>query len=254
MTKRPVLILGGGSDIGLAIARRFAAESYPIQLAARRPDELEPERADIALRHGVEVTLHRFDALEIEQIEAFFDNLPDTPGVVVCAVGLLGDQAEAEGNPRHARLVAETNFIGPMCALECAAARLAKLNEETAIIGISSVAGDRGRAVNYWYGASKAALTAALSGMGQCYAGSKLHVMTVKPGFVATKMTAGLDLPGALVADPAKLANLVYASFLKKTYTVTPLIWRLIMLIIKNIPEGIFRKFKRNSKHRVAQL
>ena len=71
MIKRPVLILGGSSDIGLAIAHRFAAEGYPIQLAARSLDELEPEKSNFSLRHNVEVTLHRFDVLEIDRIDAF---------------------------------------------------------------------------------------------------------------------------------------------------------------------------------------
>jgi decaprenylphospho-beta-D-erythro-pentofuranosid-2-ulose 2-reductase len=244
-TKRPVLILGGGSDIGLAIARRFAAAGYPIQLAARRLDELVPERSDIALRHEVEVTSHHFDALEIDAVEAFFDALPEVPCIVVCAIGLLGDQAEAEREPRQAQLLAATNFIGPTIALEAAARRLALLDEATVIIGISSVAGDRGRATNYWYGASKAAFTTALSGLRQKYSGSKLHVMTVKPGFVASKMTVHLELPKVLTLDPSRLANLIYVSFLKRNYTVTPLIWSLIMFIIRNVPERIFGRLRR---------
>jgi hypothetical protein len=243
--KRPVLILGGGSDIGLAIARRFAAAGYPIQLAARRIDELEPERSDITLRHEVQVTVHHFDALEIDAFEAFFDDLPEMPGIVVCAIGLLGDQAEAERNPGLAQLLAATNFIGPAIALETAARRLALLDERTAIIGISSVAGDRGRATNYWYGASKAAFTTALSGLRQKYSGGKLHVMTVKPGFVASKMTAHMDLPSVLTLTPAKLASKIFAGLLKRNHTVTPLAWCAIMLIIRNVPEKIFGRLNK---------
>ena len=244
MTKRPVLILGGSSDIGLAIARRFAAEGYPIQLAARRPDELEAEKSNIFLRHNVEVTLHRFDALEIDRIEAFYDGLPSMPGVVVCAVGLLGDQDEAERNPRHARLVAETNFIGPTIALEAAARRLSRLDGPTAIIGIGSVAGDRGRARNYWYGASKAAFSEALSGIRQKHALDQVHVMTVKLGFVATRMTLGLELPKFLTASPDQISELIYQKYISKSHTVYPFVWRCIMLLITNIPERFFKKMR----------
>jgi len=243
MTKRPVLILGGSSDIGLAIARRFATEGYPIQLAARRPDELEPERTDISLRHNVEVTLHRFDALEIDRVEAFYDDLPEMPGIVVCAVGLLGDQAEAERNPQHARMVAETNFIGPTVAVEAAARRLTQLDEDTAIIGISSVAGDRGRAKNYWYGASKAAFTATLSGLRQKYHQTRLQVTTIKPGYVRTKMTSNVPMPDILATQPQTIAkSVLHSSLQKKNIEYGSLIWRMISLIVVHIPESLFRK------------
>lgn len=245
MSKRPVLILGGASDIGLAIARRFAKEGYPIQLAARRPGELEAERSDIALRHHVDVTLHQFDVLEIDQTERFLDALPNTPGIVVSAVGLLGDQSEAEKNPDFARLIIETNFTGPAIALEAAARRLSSLDEDTAIIGISSVAGDRGRAVNYWYGASKAGLTTTLSGIRQKYSGKNLKVITVKPGFVKTKMTLNLDTPDLLTSQATDVANAIYNSLVHNRSTVyVKSIWRAIMFAIKLMPEKLFIKLK----------
>jgi len=243
--KRPVLILGGGSDIGLAIARRFAAEGHPIQLAARRPGALETARADLALRHRVEVSLHVFDALDLDGIEAFYDGLPETPSVVVCAVGLLGDQEGAERDPRHARLIAETNFLGPAVAVEAAARRLAALDEDTAIIAISSVAGDRGRAKNYWYGAAKAAFTTMLSGLRQRYSRTRLHVITMKPGYVMTKMVEGLDVPKLLAVAPDTIADAVMRAYRKKRHgNYGSLIWRLIALIIVHLPEPIFKKTK----------
>lgn len=242
-TTRPVLVLGGASDIGLAIAHRFAAAGFPIQLAARRPEALDADRSDIALRHGVEATVHRFDALKLDHIEAFYDNLPTLPGIVVCAVGLLGDQVEAGRNPRHARLIADSNFVGPAAALEEAARRLAALDEDTAIIGIGSAAGDRGRAKNYWYGAAKAAFAAVLSGLRQRYAKSRLRVVTVKPGFVATRMTEGMDLPPRLTSSPAGLAEVVYRAWRKGTPVVySSLLWRAVMTIIRLLPEKIFVK------------
>ena len=198
MSKRPVLLLGGRSAIGLAIARRFAADGQAVQLAARQHETLEPERSDISLRYDVPVTLHELDISDGASASRFFDKLPEAPGIVICAVGLLGDQDEVESDCDKARLIVETNFTGPTVFLEEASRRLSALDGNTAIVGISSVAGDRGRAKNYWYGASKAGFTTALSGLRQKYSRSRLHILTVKPGFVATPMTAAMKTPPLL--------------------------------------------------------
>jgi NAD(P)-dependent dehydrogenase (short-subunit alcohol dehydrogenase family) len=126
------------------------------------------------------VSLHRFDALEFDKFEGFLDNLPELPRIVVCAIGVLPDQDEAARDPALARHVIDSNLTGSALILEAAGRRLAALDESTALIGISSVAGDRGRARNYVYGAAKAGFSAWLSGMHQKYAHSRLHVMTVK--------------------------------------------------------------------------
>lgn len=245
MSARPVLILGAGSDIALALAHGFAAQGRPVMLAARQPDTLEQNRADLALRHDVAVSLHAYDALALEQAAAFLDGLPQTPGVVVCVVGLLGVQAETEGDVAKIRAVVDSNLTGPAVALEAAALRLAKLDPPGAVIGFSSVAGDRGRATNYWYGAAKAGLTAMLSGLRQKYARSGLLVITVKPGFVATRMTEGMDLPKRLTAQPEQVASRVIRALEKRREVVYVLpIWRLVMTIIRLIPERLFRKMK----------
>ena len=153
---RPVLILGARSDIARALADQFAARGHPLQLAARDLAALERDRDDLVLRHGVPVSLHRFDALELDKFEGFLDNLPELPRVVVCAIGVLPDQDEAARDPALARHVIDANLTGPALILEAAGRRLAALDESTALIGISSVAGDRGRARNYIYGAAKA--------------------------------------------------------------------------------------------------
>lgn len=245
MSARPVLILGAGSDIALALAHGFAAQGRPVMLAARQPATLEQNRADLALRHDVAVSLHAYDALALEQAEAFLDGLPQTPSVVVSVVGLLGVQEETEGDVAKVRAVVDSNFTGPAFILEAAALRLAKLDPPGAVIGFSSVAGDRGRATNYWYGAAKAGLTAMLSGLRQKYARSGLLVMTVKPGFVATRMTEGMDLPKRLTAQPEQVASRVIRALERRREVVYVLpVWRLVMTIIRLIPERLFRKMK----------
>lgn len=240
----PALILGAGSDIALAIARGLAARGHAIRLAARDPARLERDRADLALRHGVEVTTHAYDATDLGGVEAFLDALPETPRIVVCAVGLMGDQDENARDPERAARVIATNFTGPALTLEAAARRMAALEEATAIVAISSVAGDRGRARNYVYGAAKAGFSAWLSGMRQKYVRSPLLVMTVKPGFVATAMTEGMDLPGPLVSSPEALAAGVLRSLDRGRMVHLDLRWRAIMTVIRLLPERVFARTK----------
>jgi len=204
LTKPPVLILGARSDIGRATAHAFAAEGHPVQLAARNAAELGPDRTDLEVRYQVEATLHEFDALDTGGHAAFLDALPALPEIAVCAVGLMGDQAENETDADKAARVMRSNFEGPALILGALANRFAARGSGT-LVGISSVAGDRGRATNYVYGASKAGFTAFLSGLRNRLATRGVHVLTVLPGFVNTRMTEGMDLPGPLTAEPQEL-------------------------------------------------
>ena len=244
MSNGTVLILGGRSDIGLAIAKAYAADGHAIQLAARNVDSLAADQNDITLRHGVDVTLHEFDALDVNSHDAFVDALPVLPDTVVCAVGLLGVQEDNQHDHAQARLVMRSNFEGPANILAIFANRFETRKSGT-LIGISSVAGDRGRASNYIYGAGKAGFTAYLSGLRNRLAGHGVHVMTVLPGFVATRMTEGLDLPDKLTTDPDSLAKRVLrAAKARRNVIYVKAIWALVMAIIRNIPESVFKKLK----------
>ncbi|MDE3078936.1 MAG: SDR family oxidoreductase [Paracoccaceae bacterium] len=244
MTKGAVLILGGRSDMGLAIAHAFAAEGHPIQLAVRGSAGLEADRADLALRHGVAVSLHDFDVLDTAGHEGFIDALPALPEVVVCAVGAMGDQAADEHDIPAAVRVMRTNFEGPAAILAAFANRFEARRSGT-IVGISSVAGERGRATNYIYGSAKAGFTAFLSGLRNRLAGKGVHVVTVLPGFVATRMTAGMDLPAKLTAQPSEVGRAVLRAVKtrRNVIYVRP-IWQVIMAVIRNIPEGVFKGMK----------
>ncbi|SMX44166.1 SDR family oxidoreductase [Actibacterium lipolyticum] len=240
--KGSVLILGGRSDIGLAVAHQFAASGHPILLAARNSQSLEAEKKDIELRHGVNVSLHDFDALDTASHGAFVDGLGDLPEIAVCAVGVLGDQFENEQNTETAIEVMRANYEGPASIMGVLANRFEERGSG-ALVGISSVAGDRGRASNYIYGSAKAGFTAFLSGLRNRLAKRGVHVVTVKPGFVATKMVEGLDLPEKLTADPKELGEKIEAAVTrgKNVIYVKP-IWAIVMMIIRNIPEMIFKK------------
>lgn len=238
---RSVIILGARSDIALACAHAFAAAGDRVTLAARRAKTLAPDARDIELRHGGKVTLREFDVLDPAGPEAFV-SAEDLPDVVICAVGLLGDQAADQRDPGAATLVMRTNFEGPALVLGAYAAAM-ETRGSGVIVGISSVAGDRGRATNYIYGSAKAGFTAFLSGLRNRLAGKGVHVLTVKPGFVATKMTEHLDLPGKLTAEPAEVGRAVLKAVERRRDVIyVRAVWQMIMGIICLIPERVFKK------------
>ena len=242
--KDPVLVLGARSDIGRAVARRFAAAGHPVQLAARAAQDLEADKADIELRFRVPVTLHEFDALAIEGHPGFVDSLPALPEVAVCAVGLMGTQGESERDPAAAARVLRSNFEGPAAILSELANRFEARGRGT-LVGISSVAGERGRATNYVYGSAKAGFTAFLSGLRNRLAKKGVHVVTVLPGFVATRMTEGMDLPQRLVAQPDEVAEAILRAVERRrdVIYVRP-VWRVVMGVIRSLPEPVFKRTK----------
>lgn len=244
MTKPPVLILGARSDIGKAVAHKFASLGHPIQLAARHAETLETDRADIALRHNVKVSAVEFDVLDTEKHYDFVDQLPALPNIAVCTVGLMGEQLNSEEDLTAAARVMRSNYEGPASILAVLANRFEERGSGT-LVGISSVAGERGRATNYVYGSAKAGFTAYLSGLRNRLVQKGVHVVTVLPGFVATQMTEGLDLPEKLTAQPNEVADAIATAIARKKNVIhVRRVWQLIMAIIRNIPEPIFKKMK----------
>jgi short-subunit dehydrogenase len=244
MTKPPVLILGARSDIGKAVGHKFASLGHPVQLAARNVGTLDADKTDMELRHNVPVTLHEFDALAVDTHVAFVDALPELPQIAVCAVGLMGQQGDNERDIETATHVMRSNYEGPASILAVLGNRFEERGNGT-LVGISSVAGDRGRATNYVYGSAKAGFTAFLSGLRNRLAKRGVHVVTVLPGFVATAMTEGMDLPAKLTAEPSEVADAIaHTVERKKDVIYVRPIWRLIMLIVRNIPERFFKEMK----------
>lgn len=241
MTKDPVLIIGGRSDIGLALAHRFAAAGHPVQLAARNAAAMTVEKGDIEVRHGVPVTLHELDILATPTFERFLDGLPALPGVAACVVGLLGEQPKAEVDTDAAALTMRSNYEGPALLTGLIASRFEQRGSGT-IVGVSSVAGERGRKSNYVYGSAKSGYTAFLSGLRNRLTGKGVDVLTVLPGFVATRMTEGMDLPKRLTATPQEVAEAIFRAVAKRREVlyVKP-IWRLVMTVVRAVPERIFK-------------
>lgn len=239
-----VLILGAASDIAVSLARKFASSGYTVQLAARNVPRLHPLQLDISIRYNTACSLHEFDAAQPETHPAFFSSLPARPDVCISVFGLLGDQAKAESDWEECRRILEVNYIGAVSILNIAAEQYAAAGNGI-IVGISSVAGERGRASNYLYGSAKAGFTAYLSGLRNRLSEKGVHVLTVKPGFVDTRMTENMPLPPLLTATPDAVANAIYSAVLKKKNVLyVKWFWRWIMFVIKCVPEPIFKKMK----------
>ncbi len=237
-----VLIIGAKSDIAKEVARVYAKNGYDLYLAARNSDSLNDLSTDIKLRSNVDVKLCEFDISKFEMHKEFYDNLQEKPLGVIVVAGYMAEQKECEKNFSKTLNTITVNYTGAVSILNIIANDMEK-NKNGFIVGVSSVAGDRGRRTNYIYGSTKAAFSAYLSGLRNRLYESKIQVLTVKPGFVATKMTQHLDLSAKLTAQPEDVALDIYNAQQKgKDVLYTKGIWRLIMLIIKHIPEFIFKR------------
>jgi len=239
-----VLILGASSDVAVACAHQFAKEKYDVYLAGRQLDQLNVLASDIQIKHQVKAIALDFDALLFDQHASFYESLSPRPEVAICVFGLLGDQAVSEKDWASCKRVIDSNFTGAVSILNVIANDFEE-RKSGVIVGISSVAGERGRQSNYIYGSAKAGFTAYLSGLRNRLVASNVHVVTVKPGFINTKMTENLKLPKPITAQPIQLGQAILKAVKKRKDVVYVLpIWRLIMLIIRNIPEGLFKKLK----------
>ncbi|WP_407115855.1 SDR family oxidoreductase [Bradyrhizobium sp. LMG 9283] len=243
-SRKTVLVLGGSSDIGRAAARAFAKAGYDVGLAGRDLGVLEPDAADLRARYNVEVGLHKFDVLDTGSFDGFVASLATLPDVVISIVGLLGVQQNAESDLAHATAIMRSNYEGPSLILGLFAEKFLDRGSGT-LVGVSSVAGDRGRASNYVYGSAKAGFSAFLSGLRARASSSGVHVVTVKPGFVRTKMTEGMKLIGPLTVEASVVGDAIFQAVERSTDVVyVSGKWRLVMLIIKTLPEAVFKKLK----------
>lgn len=238
-----LLVLGANSDIAKATCARVAARGgVELLLASRDLGELRRVAADLELRHGGRAEALAFDALDTASHRAFYEAIQPPPDVVLLAFGELGDARRAETDFAEARRILEVNYLGAVSILEVVAADFAA-RRAGRIVALSSVAGERGRASNTHYGAAKAALTTFLSGLRQRLAPRGVSVITVLPGPVRTKMTAGRELPRLLTATPERVArDVVRALTGRRDVVFTPAYWRWVMRAVRWLPEPLFKR------------
>jgi short-subunit dehydrogenase len=184
-----------------------------------------------------------FDARDADTFAPLLDRAATEDGTINAAVfiGSMPEQTAIDADPGLIDGTVQDSFTGPARFLQMLAPLIESRGAGT-IVGVGSVAGDRGRVGNYVYGAAKAGFATYLSGLRNRLTRAGGHVVTVKPGFVDTAMTWGIE-GMFLVAPPEKVANDILRAVTKKRNVIyTPFFWRYIMLIIRSIPEPIFKK------------
>jgi short-subunit dehydrogenase len=237
-----LLIVGATSDVAKACASIFGKNGWDLMLAARDINRLETVARDLEVRLDKKVPFFQYDVLDEANRLKLWTMLPQKPSAVLMAVGLLGDQDLATKDPAYAAKITEVNYGALLPILTQASLYYEEIGSG-AIIGISSVAGERGRASNYVYGAAKAAFTAYLSGLRNRLFKKGVKVLTVKPGYIKTAMTAGMRLPKSLTATPGEVAKDIYDALRKnKSVIYSRWYWRYIMGFVRSLPEWLFKR------------
>jgi decaprenylphospho-beta-D-erythro-pentofuranosid-2-ulose 2-reductase len=244
---KKILVMGAGSAIAEATARVLAQRGDALFLVGRKADVLESMCADLRVRGAKIVGMHVMDANDLPGHEAMLNVAESSLGgldVVLVAHGTLSDQKACEASVERTLQELNTNGVSVVALLTRVAARFEQRRAGTVVV-ISSVAGDRGRQSNYVYGSAKALVTAFTSGLRQRLYPLGVAVITIKPGFVDTPMTAAFP-KGPLWAKPQQIAVGIVSAVDRGAATVLylPSFWRLIMLIIRSIPETVFRRLK----------
>jgi decaprenylphospho-beta-D-erythro-pentofuranosid-2-ulose 2-reductase len=247
MPPRRVLILGATSAIAQAVARLYAREGARLGLVARNRQYLDAVASDMRVRGASALWTEAADLLDSERHVALIDKAQQALGgldVALLAHGVLPVQAEALADRRIAEVCWQTNFVSAASLLEVVGRHMEEAGQGTLGV-LSSVAADRGRAGNYFYGASKAALSTYASGLGQRLSPKGVRVVLVKPGPVDTPMTAGRPTLGGLVADVDDVGRRIHKG-LERGWRVfyAPAYWRLIMGVLKLLPTALFERLK----------
>lgn len=240
-----MIVLGSNSEVAQAFVEKAleAGEKFEkIFLFTSKRSTAERFAKHIDVKYLQQSEIVELDLLE----EIDYSRIDDIDSeVLFCAAGYLGQDTESGlfDNKNTAKII-DINYAKLVPLLNFFALKMEGKRSGT-IIALSSVAGERGRQSNFIYGSAKAAFTAYLSGLRNYLFDKKVHVLTIKPGFMDTKMTEGLPLNPALTATPKQAANIIYKAYKSKKNTVYVLpVWSVIMLIIRNIPDFIFKKMK----------
>lgn len=242
-----VLIIGATSSIAEAVARDYAAQGARLFLVARNQAKLQAIKSDLGARGAKDVYTFDMDANDSERIAGMLATAAQSLGridVALVAHGTLPDQSRTENDIAYAVAEFRTNAESVItCLAGLGGVFAAQGSGVIAVIG--SVAGDRGRSSNYLYGAAKAAIDTYASGLRAKLFKKGVHVLLIKPGFVATAMTAHLNLPARLTATPEKVAgDIILAIQKRKDVVYTPWFWSIIMLIIRWIPAVVFKRLQ----------
>lgn len=241
-----VVLIGSNSAIVTEIARLYAVKGASLGLAARDSVKATALAEDLKVRGAQSVTVFPFDAERPSEHQSLCDHIVaamEDVDTVVVGHGSLPDQSLCQSSFEATERELKVNFLSPV-AIATYFGNYFEQRGKGSLAVITSVAGDRGRQSNYVYGAAKGGLSLFLQGLRNRLAAKNITVLTVKPGFVDTPMTAHLP-KGPLFASPEKIARDVFSGLRRKRNILyTPIFWLPIMTIIRLIPEAIFKKLK----------
>ncbi len=241
-----VLVLGGRSEIGLAVARRLAAGATVV-LAARRSAALDAEEQVLIAAGAAAVDRVEFDADDLGSHRPALERVLRRRGrldVVVVAFGILGDQATAERDADHALAIVHTDYVAHVAVLTHLAAILRRQGSGTVVV-FSSVAGARVRRANYVYGSAKAGLDGFASGLADALHGSGAHLLLVRPGFVIGRMTDGMA-PAPFSSTPDDVADATVRALRTGRGEVwVPAVLRPVFAVLRHAPRPLWRRLPR---------
>ena len=240
-----MIVIGSNSEVAQSFVEKVLSEGErfaKIYLLSSDPTAAEKFAQHINVKYLQESEIINLDLtgeIDYKKLVHVDANL------LICAAGYLGkDTQEGLYDDRNTSKIVDINYSKLIHVINYFAEKM-ELRRNGTIVGLSSVAGDRGRQSNFIYGSAKAGFTAYLSGLRNYMHSKNVHVLTVKPGFMATKMTEGMPLNPKLTASPKQAADYIYKAYKRKKNVAYVLpVWALIMLIIRNIPEFIFKKLK----------
>jgi len=237
------VVFGATSGMAIEFSRLLAEQGFQIHLVGRKAQAMAYLQSDLKVRGAQEVSVTLSDLEHTATHQQLVDEIFSKAPVHYCLVayGMLGNQKQSEVSWAEAERVLHCNFTSYVSLLHAMAPRFE--SQKFGVIGvISSVAGDRGRQSNYVYGSAKGGLSIFLEGLRNRLFFSNVHVVTIKPGFVKTRMTAHLK-QSPLVASASSVASMIWMAMQRKREVAyVPGFWRAIMLIIRVIPEGLFKR------------
>ena len=240
-----VLVLGGTSEIALATVRALVGQrARTVLLAVRDPERASAVAEEVREAGATTVDTVRFDALDTDSHTGFVDEVFDRDGdidLVLLAFGVLGDEERSQSEPAAALEVGRVNYLGAVSVAIPLVRRLREQGHGTLVV-LSSVAAERARRANFVYGSSKAGLDAFAQGLSDSLAGTGVEVMVVRPGFVHTRMTAGMK-PAPFSTTPEVVAEAIVSGLRRRAHTVwAPPVLRFVMSGLRHAPRPLFRR------------
>ena len=236
-----VLIIGAKSELGIELARLYASNQYNLYLAGRSINDMQDEADYLERTFNIKVILSELDVTDFISHHKFYESMVIKPIGVIYAAGYYPDPFLVTSNWKESANAINVNYAGAVSLLNIMAEEFYQYKSGF-IVGIASVSGVRGRSKNYLYGAAKSAFSEYLSGVRQKFSNIGIHIITIKPGFINTKMLTNKKVSRLLVSSPYEIAKLIYNAYKTKRYVVYPFRWKIIMSIVVIIPEYIFKK------------